>query len=618
MSRSVALYVFALVAVSAIVGAAVWFYPEAREETAPSSTTSPAPSPALIEPAKAIPSTEPEVKLPAGIQIRFADVTRSAGIDFKHFDGRTDMEYIMDQTGSGLAWLDYDQDGLLDLFLVQGGSFASAPPSPPPTWKLYKNLGGGRFRDVTADAGLAHVGCGQGVAVGDIDNSGYPSLFLTCYGKPNVLYRNVPDGKGGRRFEDITARAGLASHPDWQTRPNFSTSAAFLDYNGDGLLDLFVCSYVKIDLANYPECHNRAHTRRGPCPPSQFEGTHCVLYRNNGNGTFTDVSHEAGIDQPFGKALGVVALDLDDDGHTDIFVANDTVPNFLFHNLGNGRFESIGSVSGCAVNLAGTPLAFMGVDADDLDGDGLPDLFVTTFAREMKTLFRNEGHSQFLDVTAGSGLGPPGWNMLGFGTCFLDLDRDGSPDIAVVNGHVSRYIDDEGDPNNRFRQRAQLFLNDGRAHFREITGQAGAYFQERHVGRGLAYGDYDNDGHMDLAIANSGETAVLLHNESTTPYHWIRLELRGTTSNRDAVGAKVTVHAANRKLVRHRKGGGSYLSASDPRLLIGLGAAQKADQVEVRWPSGGVQKVGPLEADRGYRITEGEAKVEPLRSGGTP
>jgi hypothetical protein len=558
-------------------------------------------------------------ELPNGIQVNFVDVTKESGIQFSHFDGHTEMEYIMETLGSGLAWLDYDQDGLMDLFLVQGSTFPV--PHPPlfahangkapeaaPTCKLFKNLGGGRFRDVTSEVGLAHVGCGQGVAVGDIDNDGFPDLFLTCYGKPNVLYHNVSDGRGGRRFVDITAQAGLASHPDWKNRPNFSTSAAFLDFNNDGYLDLFVCSYVKIDLDRYPECISRRSGRRFSCPPTMFESTRCLLYRNNGNGTFSEVGHEAGIDDPNAKALGVVALDLDDDGRIDLFVANDGLPNFLFRNLGNGRFESIGPRSGCAVNLVGARQAYMGVDADDLDGDGRPDLFVTAFSQETNTFFRNEGGCCFLDVTPGSGLGPPSWFMLGFGTGFLDVDLDGSLDIVVVNGHVSRYIGDEGDSNITFRQPAQLFLNNGKGRFRDISQRAGEYFRQPHVGRGVAYCDYDNDGHMDMAISNNGESAVLLHNETKTPYHWLRLQLQGTKSNRDGVGAKVTFQVGNRKLVRHRKGGGSYLSASDPRLLVGVGEAHLVDQIEIRWPSGLVQRLGPLQTDRGYLVVEGDGQ----------
>ena len=554
-----------------------------------------------------------EYKLPAGVKIQFNDVTKPAGIEFLHFDDRTPMEYIMDSTGAGLAWIDYDKDGLLDLFIVQG--YAIVPPNPTvaPTCKMFKNLGGGKFKDVTAEVGLAHVGVGQGVAVGDINNDGYPDLFITCYGKPNVLYVNESDGKGGRRFKDITESAGLGSHPDWKDRPNFSTSAAFFDYNNDGLLDLFVCSYAKIDMQHYPDCFAPSG-KRGPCPPARFQPTRCILYKNNGNGTFTDVTMESGIGQATGKALGVVAIDFDDDGWVDLFVANDGVANNLFRNLKNGKFEFIGPMSGCAVNADGTPQAYMGVDADDLTGNGRPDLFVTAFARETNTFFRNEGKCRFLDATVGSGLGPPSWNMLAFGTCFLDVDRDGRLDIMVGNGHVSRNVDDEGDPTNTFKQRAQLFLNTGtggKAKFEDVSSQCGDYFKEAHVVRGIAYGDYDNDGHMDLALNNSGEPAVLLHNESTTPYHWLRLELQGTKSNRDAVGAKVTVNLGTRKLVRYRKGGGGYCSAHDPRLLIGLGASTKVDLVEIRWPSGLEQKIGPLDGDKGYLIVEGNNKVEP-------
>jgi hypothetical protein len=594
------------------VSAAVWWARAPGPQAPQSARTGQPPVPVLsIEAAPDAPAP-----LPPGLRIELVEVTREAGIDFRHFDGRTPMQYIMDQTGSGLAWLDYDGDGLLDLFLVQGSTFQPPHPNPPPTCKLYRNLGNGRFRDVTAEAGIGHVGCGQGVAVGDIDNDGFPDLFITCYGKPNVLYHNVPDGKGGRKFVDVTAQAGLAEHPDWKGHENYSTSAAFLDYDGDGLLDLFVCSYVHINrgLSDYPECRDR-FGKRDICTPISFQGTRCALYRNNGDGTFADVSTQTGVDKPNARALGVVALDLDEDGKIDIFVANDTCPNFLFHNLGGGKFEEVALISGCALNIAGYPQAYMGVDADDLDGDGRPDLFSTAFARETNTFFRNLGGGRFLDSTHGSGLGPPSWHRLGFGTCFLDLDLDGALDIAVVNGHVAANVDEDGNPNNTFRQPAQLFLNSGTGKFREVSRQCGGYFRDVHVGRGLAAGDFDNDGRMDLAISNSGEVAVLLHNLSTSPNHWLRLSLQGTRSNRDAVGAKVTVRLGERVLVRHRKGGGSYCSAGDPRLLIGLGPARQADQVEVRWPSGLVQRFGPLAADRGYRLIEGEEQPQPETGG---
>ncbi len=571
-----------------------------RHETGPESLSLPPP-----QSGGQLATPGPDMPLPDGVRIAFRDVTYASGIAFRHFDGRTEMQYIMDQTGSGLGWLDYDRDGLIDLFLVQGSTFRSAPPTPAPTCKLFRNLGQGHFRDVTAAAGLEHVGCGQGLAVGDLDNDGFPDLFITCYGQPNALYRNGPDSTGGRRFVDVTAKAGLADHSDWMHRPNYSTSAAFLDFDNDGWLDLFVCSYLKIDLANYPNCRDR-RGRRDACPPSAFEATRCLLYRNNRDGTFTDVSRTAGVDLPAAKALGVVALDLDDDGRIDLFVANDSVPNFLFRNRGDGRFESLGLSSGGAVNLAGAPQAYMGVDADDLDGDGRPDLYVTAFARETDTFFRNLGGGCFLDATQGSGIGPPSWHPLGWGVCLVDADRDGLLDIVVANGHVAHHIDDEGDPNNRFRQPAQFYRNEGHGRFRHRTGQVGAHFREPHAGRGLAAADYDNDGLMDLAFNNSGEPAVLLHNESATPYHWVRLSLRGTMSNRDAIGARVLVEAGGRRMVRHRKGGGSYCSASDPRLLVGLGTAREVERVAVRWPSGLVQRFGPLPVDRSYLLVEGE------------
>ncbi len=282
------------------------------------------------------------------------------------------------------------------------------------------------------------------------------------------------------------------------------------------------------------------------------------------------------------------------------------------------RFEECALLHGCAVNLAGRPQGYMGVDADDLDGDGRPDLFSTAFARETNTFFRNLGGGRFLDWTQGSGLGPPSWHRLGFGTAFVDLDQDGHLDIAVANGHVFAQIDEEGDANNTFRQSAQPFLNDGKGRFLEVSRLAGDYFAEKHVGRGLAVCDFDNDGRIDLAFSNSGGAPALLHNQSTTPNHWIRLELQGTKSNRDAVGAKVTVSLGERKLVRHRKGGGSYCSASDPRLLVGIGVALQVDGLEIRWPSGLIERLGPLQADRAYLIIEGENQARERKTPSWP
>jgi len=553
------------------------------------------------------PATE-STALPRGTEIRFENVTAAAGINFLHVDGATDTNYVMETMGPGAGWIDYDQDGLLDLVLVQGSSLFGPHPANAPTTKLYRNCGGGRFCDVTAETGTGIVGYGMGVAVGDIDNDGYPEIFLAYFNRPNALLKNVPDGKGGRKFLDITAQAGMATHPDWSTRPNFSTSAAFLDFDNDGYLDLFVCSYILIDLKNYPECKTDAGFLIS-CAPRLFRGTRCHLYRNNRNGTFSEIGKEIGIDKAEAKALGVVAADLDDDGFIDLFVANDTVPNFLYRNIQGKRFEEVGVASGCAVNLDGQPQAYMGVDVDDLNGDGLPDLFVTAFSQEFNSLFRNQGKAQFLDVTDLTGMGQSSWWKLGFGTVFMDLDLDGQLDIVVVNGHVARRVEEEGNPNLRFKQEALVYLNLGNERFRDITSAVGGYFMERHVGRALALGDFDNDGLADLVVSNSSEPTFLLRNVSQTPNQWVRLTLQGTKSNRDAVGARVTLRLSDgRTIVRHRKGGGSYLSALDPRLLIGVGKAQSIEQVEVRWPNGGVQTFGPLAVRKHYRLVEGDNK----------
>lgn len=538
--------------------------------------------------------------LPAGVRIEFADVAEAAGVRFRHHDGRLPVQSLVDSTAPGLAWLDYDGDGRMDLFLVQGSAITGPAPVPAPTSRLYRNEGGGHFADVTEAAGVGLVGVGQGAAVGDVDNDGDPDLFVTCYGRPNAFYRN----EGGGRFAEVAAAAGLAAPPAGRRGPNWSTGAAFLDYDADGLLDLFVCSYVEVDPDHMPTC-------RQFCSPHEFRPSSCALYRNRGDGTFEDASRAAGVDAPEAKALGVVALDWDDDGATDLFVANDEMPNFCFRNAGGGRFESTGVVSGCTLNSAGNTQAYMGVDADDLDGDGLPDLYATAYARETDTLFRNEGGGQFQDVTQWSGLGAPSWAGLAFGTCFLDPDADGLLDIFVANGHVDARVDELGDPANTFRQAAQLYRNVGRGRFREISRRAGAYFGLPRVGRGVAPCDYDDDGRMDLAVANSGEPTALLQNRSVTPHRWVRLALRGTRSNRDAVGARVTLRLADgRALVRHRKGGGSYLSAGDPRLLVGIGPAPRVEEVEVRWPAGPTERFGPVEAGRGYALVEGSGRAE--------
>jgi hypothetical protein len=551
------------------------------------------------------------------LPIRFVDLANSAGIAFTHIDGHTPMHYFPEVMGGGSAWLDYDQDGFMDLLLVQGGPFPpdNAKPQQNPTSRLYRNQGDGTFMDVTEKVGLIHNGYGQGVAVGDYDNDGYPDLFISSFGKCH-LWHNEVNPTGGRRFRDVTREAGVFLD-------GWCSSCAFGDIHGNGYLDLFVCRYVDVDLKNYPFCGNkdRDPPLRFTCGPREFNGTQSVLFRNNGNGTFTNVSVAAGL-EPLGKGLGVVILDLDGDGRSDIFVGNDQMPNFHYRNMGGGKLKSIGVTSGTAMNWQGNPMGSMGVEADDLTGHGRPDLFITTFFHQGWTLFRNNGDNQFTDFSPKAGMNKSSWDKVGWGTCLIDVDLDGALDVFVANGHIYRNAgemaerNEDGSPQN-FEQYAQLFLGNGKGFFRDVSKQAGAYFLEPHVGRGVAMGDYDNDGAMDIAVNHCGGTASLLHNECQSSNHWIRLHLEGARhrdpegSNRDAIGARVAVKVGNRTLVRHVKGGGSYLSTHDRRLLIGLGKDDRVDDVEVRWPNAkaSTQHFGPLEAERNYRLIEGAEKA---------
>ncbi|OWK36010.1 hypothetical protein FRUB_08573 [Fimbriiglobus ruber] len=519
--------------------------------------------------------------------------------------------------GSGVAWIDFDKDGYPDLFFVQGGQFPPDPNAPPagPTSRLYRNQGDGTFIDVTARVGLVTPGYGQGVTVGDYDNDGFPDLFVTHF-NGGWLYHNEPDAAGGRRFRDVTKEAGIAVS-------GWCTSCAFGDLHGTGHLDLFVCRYFELDLKTYPVC-----TEKGPdgpvrtaCPPKYFPGTRSFLFRNNGNGTFTDISDTAGLESG-GKALGVVILDLDGDGRQDIFVGNDEVSNHQYQNLGSGRFRSVGVLTGTAATALGRPMGSMGIEAGDMTGNGRPDLFVTTFFHESTVLFRNQGNNFFTDVSQGAGMFAPSRDKVGWGTALFDADNDGNPDLFVANGHMHReaarmMIDETGLP-QMYAQLAQFFRGNGRGLFREESEAVGPYFRTPWVGRGVAQADYDNDGRVDLAINHNGGPPALLRNLSDTPHHWVRLELEGSRqrnpagSNRDAVGAVVTVRAGGRSFVRFLKGGGSYYSAHDTRISVGLGDATRVDEITVRWPNaaGTVQRFGPLAADRGYRLLEGVA--EPL------
>jgi enediyne biosynthesis protein E4 len=533
----------------------------------------------------------------------FVDKTAASGINFKHFDPVTSKLYIHETLGSGLGWIDYNNDGWPDLFIVQNGPIEpDAPPQPAVTSKLYRNNGDGTFTDVTAETGVTHSGFGFGCAVGDYDNDGWDDLLVTYQGGM-VLYHNEPDGKGGRRFVDVTKHAKLDNNP------HMATSCAWGDIDGDGLLDLYVCNYVEVDFKHYPDCGKNNAGQKIVCSPIYFPCTHHKLYRNNGDGTFTDISVSSGIAAvPPAPGLGVIMNDLDGDGRLDIYVANDLKPAYLFHNQGGGRFVEKAVLSGCGLDMAGVPVAGMGIEAGDIDGSGRPSLFVTNFQDRPNVLYLNRGGMLFQEGGFASGLALPSMPRLKFGTVFIDVDLDGHLDIAVANGSVQRYSPSS---NVHIAQEAQLFMGDGHGHFRDVSAQAGRYFNERYIGRGLALADYDNDGRPDLAFSHLGQNIGLLHNETDTTNNWLTLELQGDgkRSNRNAIGAKVEIEYGGERQVRWVNGGGSYFSANERRVLAGLGKAPRAERVLVTWPSGFKQEFRDLEARKWYRLQEGSEKA---------
>jgi hypothetical protein len=498
----------------------------------------------------------------------FDDVTAAAGITFVHQSGATPDKYMMETFGSGVAWIDIDNDGFQDLFFVNGAPGASNI--------LYKNNRNGTFSNVTPQSGTAGTGTRAsktGVAVGDVDNDGRLDLYVTAYG-PNTLYRNVGNGT----FADVTAAAGVAGGPN-----EWSTSAGFFDYDRDGDLDLYVANYVDFRMDENPWCGDRKPGYRLYCNPTIFDGTASRLYRNNGNGTFTDASKPAGIANPAGKGLGVVFCDYDRDGDQDIYVANDLVRNFLYRNNGDGTFQDVAYAASVGFDINGKPQAGMGVDCGDVDGDGLPELFVTNFSEELNTLYKNHGDGTFEDVTQQIGLGS-GFLPLGFGTKLYDYDNDGDLDIHVTNGHV---IDNVKlyTPALSYEQKDLLYENVG-GKFKDVSAQAGGALQNPRVGRGLAVADFDNDGFLDVAISSLGRKAVLLRNRGVSRGHWIEIRAEGTTSNKFGLGATVRVQTPGTLQVREINNAASYQSANDIRLHVGLGAARTIPQIEILWPSG--------------------------------
>ena len=504
---------------------------------------------------------------------RFVDVSRVAGIDFVHRNQVAEPDaaakYLIETMGPGGGFLDYDNDGWMDIYLVNGrGSNC-----------LFRNRKDGTFSEVGDQAGVGDPSYGMGCTFGDYDNDGHVDIYVTNVGA-NVLYRNQGDGT----FRDVSRRLGVADS-------RWGTSAAFADYDGDALLDLYLANYLEFSFQDHEPCYFRQIPIY--CYPHGFDGVGNVLYRNLGGRTFIDVTRSAGLREEarYSKSLGVLWLDLDRDGDQDLYVANDTTGNYLFRNQGDGSFQDVSLESGTALGGSGMAQAGMGVDAGDLDGGGRFHVLVTNYSLQYNALYWNEDGEFFSDRIIDAGLSGPSFVPLGFGANFFDADNDGDLDLFVANGHVLEEAA-RANPGSRYRQPNQLFLNDGKGRFAEVRGP-GAYFSVENVSRGSAVGDFNNDGKLDLLVTNCGGKADLLENRTEGSANWLRFRLRGTDCNRDAVGARVTLGAGDLRLTRELRSGSSYLSQSDPRLHFGLGQWKVIDLIRIVWPCGKTQKVTP-------------------------
>ena len=527
---------------------------------------------------------------PAGIV--FTDATQQSGIRFKHTNGAFGKKYLPETMGSGGAFLDFDGDGRQDVLLVNSKNWPGRP-GPRATPALYRNAGNGTFADVTKTAGLDVEMYGMGVAAADYDNDGRIDIYLTALGG-NRLFRNL----GGGRFADVTAKAGVGGG-------GFSTSAAFFDYDKDGSLDLFVANYVEWSIEKDLYCTLDGKTK-SYCTPESYKGQSQTLYRNRGDGGFEDVTEKAGLRNPASKALGVSLLDFDGDSWLDLFVANDTQPNKLYRNDGKGRFTDVGMAAGVAFSEAGVARAGMGVDAADYDGSGRPSLVIGNFSNEMMALYHNEGSGLFIDEAPTSTLGQATLLSLTFGCFFFDYDLDGRPDIFGVNGHVADDIE-AVQPKVKYAQPPHLFRNLGGKRFEAVTAASGEALTRPMVGRGAAYGDYDGDGDLDLLVTANGGPARLLRNDGGNRSRYLRVRTVGVRSNRDGIGARITVTAAGgAKSWALVKTGSSYCSQSELPLTFGLGAATRAARVEVAWPSGQLDVLTDVAADRAITVEEGK------------
>jgi enediyne biosynthesis protein E4 len=535
----------------------------------------------------------------APIPVTYVDVAAVAGITFQHDNAASAEKYLIETMGSGCAWIDYDQNGLLDLYLVNGAATRLYTPKHRLQSALYRNNGDGTFTDVTAKAGVGAEGLfGMGVAVGDYDNDGFPDLFVLGYGRC-ILFHNNGDGT----FTDVTAKAGVENSGRW------GSSAAWFDYDNDGWLDLVIANYVDWAPDNNLWCGDHGPGLRSYCHPDNYHGQAPTLYHNNGDGTFTDVSLRSGVGAKPGNGLGVVTFDYDDDGWQDIFIANDSMPNFLFHNTRDGTFREVGYMAGVAVSMDGTSEAGMGVDAADASGNGRMDVIVTHLDSQLARFYQNMGGQVFDDATLRSKISYATFHMSGFGTRFMDFDNDGWRDIFMSDGHILDNIE-RYKAEVRYAEPKLMFRNTGRGIFENVSERLGADFQRPRVSRGTAIGDFDNDGDLDVLVNNSGEPAQLLRNDGGNANHWLEIFLIGTRSNRDGVGARVKLTAGDLTLYDQRKGGMSYQSAQDPRLHFGLGGHASVDALEIIWPSGVVTRLAGIKSDQIISVKENEGLVE--------
>ena len=550
---------------------------------APVSTPATQPGPATAAPGP----TEPAPIVP----IQFTDITKESGLRFKHNSGAYGKKYLPETLGSGCAFIDYDNDGWQDVILVNGTSWPDHE-GPKTTLALYHNNHDGTFTNTTKAAGLAIPMYGMGVAVGDFDNDGFDDIFISSFGQ-NHLFRNLGNGK----FSDVTAAAGM-------TATGFNTSAAWVDFDKDGKLDLFVCNYVEWAIEKDLYC-SLDGKEKSYCTPESYKGTTSHLYRNLGGGKFEDVTAKAGLNDPTSKSLGVAIIDYDNDGWPDLFVSNDTQPNKLYRNNGNGTFTENATTAGVAFSEAGTARAGMGVDAADYDGSGHASLIVGNFSNEMLGLFHNDGKGLFQDEAASTGIGQATLLSLTFGLFFYDYDLDGKPDIFLANGHVADDIN-HVQPKITYAMAPKLFRNEGNKKFEEVSRKVGKTFQRPIVARGAAYADIDNDGDLDLLIMTNNGSAYLFRNDGGNQNHFIRIKTVGSQSNYNGIGAKITLELSDGKTEWAMvKSGSSYCSQSELPVTFGLGPNDKIARIEVTWPSGRTDTLTNVEANQLLVVKEG-------------